>query len=46
MDSLSTPCILASLHLYHFLILLTYQILDRSISIVQVLNHIKQDKTT
>nr|DAH11236.1 MAG TPA: hypothetical protein [Caudoviricetes sp.] len=46
MDSLSSPCILASFYLYHFLILLTYQILDRSISMYQILNLIKQDKTT
>nr|DAQ39753.1 MAG TPA: hypothetical protein [Caudoviricetes sp.] len=32
--------------MYHFSILLTYQILDRSISMYQLLNQIKQDKTT
>ncbi|EHC76075.1 hypothetical protein LTSEMON_3896 [Salmonella enterica subsp. enterica serovar Montevideo str. S5-403] len=46
MDSLSSPGILASFHLHHFSILLTYQILDRSISMYQLLNQIKQDKTT
>nr|DAO95880.1 MAG TPA: hypothetical protein [Caudoviricetes sp.] len=46
MDSFSSPSILARLYLYHYLILLTYQILDRSISVYQLLNHIKQDKTT
>nr|DAK91255.1 MAG TPA: hypothetical protein [Caudoviricetes sp.]DAY54639.1 MAG TPA: hypothetical protein [Caudoviricetes sp.] len=46
MDSLSSPCILSNLYLYHFLILLTYQILDRSISMYQILNQVKRDKTT